>query len=144
MCLYLFESNDELGGLRIAGYNGLVWKILRRKYRACYSPFMDKRYYFANLYSAKIKVDRPFEEVREGLHSWRTLSRAYTHCRVLGAIIFPAIIPKGSKFYYGRNGDIVSNQLVVYKSMDDIPRRYFQQNIKDPGQHHHRRAGVIK
>lgn len=90
-----------------------VWKILK-----CYdgiyrSPFRGFKYEPDVLYKAILKPDIEFSRAifHAGLHSYRTCSKA-TYKRGSGAVIIEMIIPKGSKYVIGTNGNIVSNRLI--------------------------------
>ena len=66
------------------------------------------------------KIDVPKwhrSEVTLGIHACRTLKFAHTvMCDTNNPFLFPAIIPKGSKYYIGNNKDIVSTNLIVFEN----------------------------
>lgn len=55
------------------------------------------------------KVDE-YNQIYRGIHS----ARAYMYSNIF--IHHNAIIPKGSLVYYGTNGEIVSNKLIIFKN----------------------------
>lgn len=55
------------------------------------------------------KVVRGYEvSVYEGLHACTTRSKAFDHA----PWVVPMTIPKGARYFLGKKGDIVSNQLI--------------------------------
>lgn len=55
------------------------------------------------------KVDE-YNQIYRGIHS----SKAYMYSDIF--IHHEAIIPKGSLVYYGTEGDVVSNKLIIFKN----------------------------
>jgi hypothetical protein len=55
--------------------------------------------------------------IERGLHSCQTEGYALVQ---RASDRFPAIIPVGSTVWFGRRGDIASNQLIVYETMADL------------------------
>lgn len=60
----------------------------------------------------RAKLDEPdgHNQIYRGIHS----TRAYMYSDVF--IHHKAIIPKGSLIYYGTDGDVVSNKLIIFKN----------------------------
>ena len=58
------------------------------------------------------------EMINKGIHAYRrkndTLLNAYNAYNAYNIHLFKAIIPKGSSYYIGMKGEIVSNKLIVY------------------------------
>ena len=52
--------------------------------------------------------------VNEGYHSYvNSLAAEPILINISGSLIFNAVIPKGSLYYIGKNGDVVSDQLII-------------------------------
>lgn len=124
----------------VAKQSILVYKVLEVKNKHYYTPYMLKFANFDDEYgmffykTTRFSIDRVrfFDQGREyreylvarGIHSHIDLAKA--NCTIsylkilcdLNAIpnIHYAIIPKGSKFYIGTEGDIVSSNLVVFEN----------------------------
>ena len=47
---------------------------------------------------------------------------------MLGAAL-PAVIPAGSKIWYGEDGDVVSNQLIVFRDMKEVKEWYANKQL---------------
>ena len=52
--------------------------------------------------------------VEAGFHAYHEYEHAAYECRFVVERIYPAIIPKGARFFVGLHGDIVSNRMTVY------------------------------
>ena len=124
----------------VAKQSILVYKVLEVKGRHYRTPYMSKAVNFDDEYgmffykTTRFSIDRVrfFYQGREyreylvarGIHSHIDLAKA--NCTIsyikilcdLNAIpnIHYAIIPKGSKFYIGAEGDIASSNLVVFEN----------------------------
>lgn len=114
---------------RVASCDILVWKVLRSKSFFSwkwFSPFRDDhRWRFGVEERAELKdelrlINNYWPSIEEGLHAFFQEEGAL-HLVVVskldGLEAFPAIIPKGSVFWIGKYGEIVSNRLVVYRSL---------------------------
>ena len=71
------------------------------------------------LYSRKgTKIDQ--RVVEQGFHAYRDAATAYRK-RWLGAEnVQPCIIPAGSQVFYGDDDEVVSNQLIVFNSIEQL------------------------
>lgn len=75
-------------------------------------------------------VESPKEKaVNEGLHAICSKHRAKRR-RVVDSIVRPAIIPVGARYVKGKDGEIVSTQLIVCKSLEDAKRIMNEQKGK--------------
>lgn len=113
MCLYVSYHRHPDYKPRIAGYDMLVWKqgfILPDGFMPRFRRLT--RYTLGKRASASMRRD--YITVGAGLHAYikRKSDLAELVC-------LPAIIPKGARFYFGNNGDIVANQLTVYRNLRD-------------------------
>ena len=96
-----------------------VYKILeykpkspKYKYVSWYKGF---KYSFNTLYTIKGKLTIYYGDVNEGFHAYRT-KKAYKNSFAWGnnrAVLVECTIPKGSEYFLGKNGDIVSNQIIL-------------------------------
>jgi len=75
-------------------------------------------------------VKNPKEKVvNEGLHTICSKRRA-KRWRTVDSIVRPAIIPVGARYVKGKDGEIVSTQLIVCKSLEDAKRIMNEQKGK--------------
>ena len=120
----------------VAKQSILVYKMLEIKNNHYRTPYMSKAVNFDDEYgmffykTTRFSIDRVrfFDQGREyreylvarGIHSYFDFDKAKhtsDFLLTLGASnIHYAIIPKGSKFYIGAEGDIASSNLVVFEN----------------------------
>lgn len=70
------------------------------------------------------KIDSRFVDI--GIHSYRKEEKAEISCLAYTETKMTkhwAIIPKGSKYYIGVDNDVVSNNLIVFRTREDF-RKY--------------------
>jgi hypothetical protein len=87
---------------------------------------MDHLWYFGKTEKTKMRLTplylnlggSPDLVVNEGLHSFMEESDADASLYGVEQY-YPAIIPKGTRFFIGTDGDIVSEALVVYETLED-------------------------
>lgn len=99
-----------------------VFKVLELNGLFLHSPYYDKDKCWAInwVYKSDIRGDVSFQEdsfhsiiqVSQGFHAYVTLVNAILY---KDYVVCEAIIPKGSRYYLGMQGDIVSNQLKITK-----------------------------
>lgn len=135
MCLYIeAEKHDNATKngrrgfkARIAGYDMLVWKVLRtptyKNDTIGASPYRGQSWTAGKPKTARVNPHKRDHKVDAGLHAFITVNSAKGRIRRVfsgrGCKVFPAIIPKGSVFYYGTRNDIVATELVVYATEAD-------------------------
>lgn len=131
MCLYI---DKELHGSSyrkmkpfIAQTDIVVWKLLEKKYDYqdneyhYYAPYRGTEYAFNAL--NKSALVKEWEAVHEGLHCFSSHRKARSEKQTnfgYDTTVFWGIIPKGSKVFVGAGKELVSNQLIVYKSKKDL------------------------
>ena len=114
----------------------LVWKRLRPGYGATnggYSPYQMFLYTFGKLTYSKGHLPKvrsvPLSHygkdktafyldsarVEAGLHAVTNAKTKYWNSG--GTVTYPAVIPKGSRVYFGSRSDIVTNRMIVYKNL---------------------------
>ena len=57
------------------------------------------------------------DTINKGIHAYRTKNDAIITCLMFpetGTTAFKATIPKGTKYFIGNNGDIVSEKMIIY------------------------------
>lgn len=90
----------------LSPYQAFIWKfgklVNRRAVKSCYDTY---------------KWAQP--TIRIGLHACTTRHSAFRHMQ-FARKVFPAIVPKGSRVFFGLHNEIVSNNLIVYKNMEDL------------------------
>lgn len=106
-----------------------VFKVLELNGLFLHSPYYNKgRCWAINwVYESNMIGEVSFEEdsfhstiqISQGFHAYITLADACLK-KILNKdyIVCEAIIPKGSRYYLGMQGDIVSNQLKITKILD--------------------------
>lgn len=125
--LYHKATKSKKPQPRIAQRDIVVWKVLespsyheRVKHKsALVSPYQRTPYKLGERRYENIKVygDRTFKYyVLEGLHSYRTRIGCFITTSTKKDI-YPAIIPRGSKVFFGLSGKVVSTSLIVYANM---------------------------
>ncbi len=110
MCLIIDRETHPNNESIILNEDMVVCKVLLPTIKEYTTPFRDMPVTFNQLYTASIKIHRN-SRIEEGLHSFKSKTKAMEWTGFIK--IFKAIIPKGSEVYYGINGDIVSNQLII-------------------------------
>lgn len=109
----------------IAKNNIVVYKVLIRpnniknKAKSPYQCFKYKRgiKYTSNFYFNIFYVDFMWNiNIEDGLHSWSSVNPSCNSLlydeKITNGFVTKMIIPKGSKYFIGDKGDIVSDQLI--------------------------------
>jgi hypothetical protein len=140
MCLY---ANTNLHGSgtsfspKIAKVPLLVWKSLEQPdAKGAYSPFLCYRWTFGKTVNAKLHVDYETTNsiaIEDGLHAHilnqeqrqnkALVSRYVAPNKKLWSIfgkLYPAVIPAGTKFVIGKEGDIVAEAMTVYRDEEHM------------------------
>lgn len=131
MCLYIDESVHGTAYSKqkpfIAQTDIVVWKLLIKDFdfdedKTVYlAPYRRTLYVLGQLYKSKLGKD--WCAIDEGLHCFSNHRKARMVKELewdFDTSVFWAIIPKGSKVYVGTDKELVSNQLIVYKSKKDL------------------------
>lgn len=139
MCLFIDTYNHEEQPARyipkVATRPLVVWKVLREQ-NTCssarslngnrwVSPVRDFPYVFEKLYTSEMVFDG--STIEDGLHALRAPNQ-YEANDIWGLDpvnfpfkqAFPALIPVGSEFFVGEDDDVVTNQLIVFRTLDDL------------------------
>lgn len=115
MCLYKTHIFPKRAKKDIIVYKALKYSEDTRSY---YTPFRQEDVIFNTTLKSKKSIFKGIFKKHiqaEGVHSERTLFYA-TRFRwnlINPTFIFVAIIPKGSYYYIGEDGDMASNKLVI-------------------------------
>lgn len=97
----------------------VVYKVLEKTDKNFVSPYRFFTYKIGKKYEVNEhyfnEKEHDIVEIYNGLHSYSSIKHARNMSFPLTSYekLFVAIIPKGSKYLYGNNGDIVSNKLIV-------------------------------
>ena len=145
MCLitsnyYHKKDNNRNVKCFVAEEDILVYKCLdceRGEFRTPfqYMPITFKRgkYIYTKVNMKKKAFYNEMSEgayVESGIHAYRTMIRALAVSKSFydynGTYMHYAVIPKGSNFYIGKNDDIVSNNLIVYRD-----KKYFDKDYEN-------------
>lgn len=102
----------------------MVWKK-GRGLTVMVSPFRNFCYIFGKEYCTNLRSTRC--TVDDGFHSMRQKS-----CRgkwrwnygLTNTSWFPCIIPTGSEVYYGKDGDVASNKIIVFRNIKELNKWY--------------------
>lgn len=137
MCLFLQDQKQVEPSIATSSIK--VYKVLEKNWNGrFFSPFRGKHYRFNELYRNKIGAVHKREKVwffepkrnkiESGLHSCiDPISASFIGAGNNISKIFIAKIPRGSEYFLGENGDIVSNQLIIsdreYKPHGNIFQR---------------------
>ena len=120
MCLVIDKAYHPNFKPLIANGDIEVIKVLTFGNKGWTTPYQHKKIYFIfkrAILKSKMKRSSLYtDEVCEGIHSCLNEAKAkYVMAHSIGSLAFCAIVPKGSKFYYGTDGDIVSDKLIILK-----------------------------
>lgn len=127
MCLCVDPMHDKAFNKLKAGIadkHYTVYKVVKRSWHRdndYVTPYRGARVVFGRLERSRIVFYNCFGNtvtvINEGLHSCRTLETAERLRKENKKhSICTAIIPKGSKLYYGVDGDVVSNKLIIFEN----------------------------
>jgi hypothetical protein len=147
MCLHIDVRNHVAGptdksadvnkSFKVAPRPILVHKVLvHTTAKTGRSPYFQFRYNFGKLYKSAIgkALQGSYSKgwnIGKGLHSFykKTAPRANNFSQ---NNIYPAIIPAGAKFFMGSGDEIVSDQLIVYKTMQDLEAVHGKVDYRNP------------
>jgi hypothetical protein len=138
MCLTIKDTFHKKGKPLVAERSILVYKMLERyagkKYNNQYhTPYMGTPINFCdegdNMYFYKAtRLQKDSIYISKGIHSFSDKKTAidevnmYNEGSLYRMSMHYAVIPKGSKFFIGSDGDIVSTNLVVFKRKKDYDK----------------------
>ena len=130
MCLYIDESVHGSAYSKqkafIAQTDIVVWKFLDKRYDYrdgkyhYHAPYRGTEYKLGDLNESAL--EKEWDKVHKGLHCFASHRKARSEKEIFGSTssVFCGIIPKGSQVYVGICKELVSNQLIVYKSKKDL------------------------
>lgn len=139
MCLFVNTKYNHNGKSLVAKENILVYKALEYncgKYKTFYQEmpinFGDGMYFYKTHRLHKQRVDSGYVYKGEPTYCYRIDKGIHSFIREYNIDAFVecykdwfttqkhyAIIPKGSRFYIGEDGDIVSSNLIVFEMQKD-------------------------
>lgn len=111
-----------------------VYKILTQVSGCWFTPYQSVRLKFnlQNKIRYKSTIDAPLSHssglsycarISRGIHSFYSYVFAINEKRWCGpGTVFYAVIPKGSKYYIGVEGDIVSSQLIIFRNKETFEK----------------------
>lgn len=126
--LYHKATKNKKPQPRIAQRDIVVWKVLepsthheRVKHKsALVSPYQRTPYKLGERKDENINWTSKYY-VYDGLHSYRTRIGGFITASTKKDI-YPAIIPRGSKVFFGLSGKVVSTSLIVYANMAELEK----------------------
>lgn len=138
MCLYVdmnlhkgtrrgvYAREAGFAPCRVAQRDILVYKVLDGRYT---SPYQYSIWVpgVAKTATKMRKTSGSMNEIEAGLHALTTMNDAEgfrKSCWGGGNKIFPAVIPKGSRVFFGRNGHIAADKMVIFKDVADLEAKY--------------------
>lgn len=146
MCLYIdqtIHTNPMKSAGKLVRRPIQVWKALdvymQWSDRFFMAPYRSTEYKMGEEYRANMCKDEYRNDcvaVHAGLHSYRSLESLRNHFGNtprydgngpqydLHRMEFPAIIPRGSLLFVGTKGDLVSSNLIVYRSMRTLESKH--------------------
>ena len=133
MCLFKsIIHNKDYSKPFIAEKDIIVYKALQHvncfELKCFYTPFILYPIVFVDgkcIISSVLKTNSS-HYVGEGVHAFvneKMIKVTSEFLPLIKIVKHWAIIPKGSKYYIGANEDIVSNELIVFKTREDF-RKY--------------------
>lgn len=125
MCLVISKRDHFLSLLpKTAKEDIVVYKLLLYKFSRLITPFHCKE---INFHNNKCILTANFTKrfsalhrgyiVEQGIHAFRckeTAEKELIHCPY--PKILEAIIPTGTRYYIGKDGDIVSEKLIIFRN----------------------------
>lgn len=125
MCLTI-KQQFHVPAPKVVNFPIVVYKGLERVWygvRGYYSPYRGFRYDMGKRYKTSFYVKHHFPhsaefEVYAGFHACISRSKAQYH----GSTVVYGIIPPRTKFYLGKNLDIVSEEIILYSSRASLER----------------------
>lgn len=118
MCLYIDLTEHKNHTPNITKKDILVYKVLYKYIQGGYeTPYQNYFIKFENekFVYPKTDMEGTFCTIEKGIHTHRY--REYGEFHVYGYYkLFKAIIPKGSEYYIGTCGDVVSNNLIIFET----------------------------
>ena len=135
MCLIIEKGTDK----KKAESNILVYKCLDSYCANYYTPYQNFPVYFED---GKCVMNTPhfsYERngrhtiVKEGIHSYYKRFKAeyteFSFNHYFGTKMYYAIIPKGTNYYIGNSGNVVSTELIIFKTKEDY-KKYVEKSEK--------------
>ena len=124
MCLIVEKSKHlHIFGLnfpRIAIKDKIVYKILIQNNSDYITPYKNHPVHFFKNQAILEAEDAcrltHYNCIEFGIHAFTNYLRAFSRLRIIDDIngtIFKAVIPKGTRYFYGDDGDIVSEKLII-------------------------------
>lgn len=122
------ENDDYMPCPLTAQEDILVYKLLLHlPWGGAYTPyqmmpisFLDGRYYYDSTFTFALNLEQQDDCVIKGCHAYHSYDSAeWIDNGTFNSRIHRAVIPKGTKFYVGRFGDIVSEKLIVINDLDE-------------------------
>lgn len=136
MCLIIskvYHKKDKSNRIKhlVAQEDILVYKCLDCEDGEYCTPFQFKPIIFTKgkyVYDKVDMLDCTEESIEVGIHAYTIKKRAIKVSESFnylnGTSMHYAVIPKGSNFYIGRDEDIVSNNLIVYREKRCFDKHY--------------------
>ena len=123
MCWY----NNRIIPPKIAIEDIQVYKIVAKFDKGISSGVYPFKWESGVVYQSKIGINTYYSqmEITKGFHTlrdeplfkgiyWYTSNKHLLFCARPSHAVFEAIIPKGSTYYENKNGEIVSDKLIMY------------------------------
>lgn len=139
MCLIIskvYHKKDKSNRIKhlVAQEDILVYKCLYCEDGEYRTPFQHMPIMFTKGKYAYNKVNMPKSKyywndtIKVGIHAYTTKKAAITISSAIyynsGTSMRYAVIPKGSNFYIGKDNEIVSNNLIVYREKRCFDKHY--------------------
>ncbi len=127
MCLTIDITHHRFNQSFVAEAPIVVWKLLTpssQTDRYVYPPYYSFRYEFGVEYSSEI--GRRGYSVYEGFHAFYFNGTPRMR-RIKGTYnvrVYPCVIPKGAKFFIGKDSEIVSDRLIVYRDANHLKQAW--------------------
>lgn len=116
---------------KIATFPIVVYKALDRYKNRYESPYQAFKYDFGVLYTRKMrKVDSRY--IEHGLHACITKEQAAMHMFETHSVMVFGVIPVGAQFYLGHDDEIVSNQMILFKTTAALKKYFGVQKLGTP------------
>lgn len=117
MCFNKHPSHKKV---KVAEHNILCWKALEKDHKGIlHSPYQWTVYEYGQMQHAKFihtNYNTHPDQIHQGLHSYSDKNKFVIAFNEIN--VYPAIIPKGTQFYYNpKSQELVSEALVVFNNL---------------------------
>lgn len=141
MCLYIDKKRHTKSGFKYVPHTApknLVVRKCAKKYGFRYeSPYQNTEILFGKLFKTTMGVsgalvERGFHSFTSNIQSKNDIRRSRTTLHSPDVEIIYGVIPAGAKFYMGLDNEVVSDQIIYFKTEADLLKHYKSDKLAKP------------